>query len=63
MFQMTQKPNIPKGVLGSRQTLRGIQLCVYSIHIAATAATLSEMVKLSYQTFIVSFFPDFQRPK
>ena len=41
MFQMTQKPNIPKGVLGSRQTCRDIQLCVHLVHTAATAAPLS----------------------
>ena len=41
MFQMTQKPNIPKGVLGSRQAFRDIQLCVPFVHTAATAAPLS----------------------
>ena len=52
MFQMTQKPNIPKGVLGSRQTCRDIQLCVHLVHTAATAAPLSACLTRYQKSFV-----------
>ena len=59
MFQITPKTIIPVGVLCSQQTLRGIQLCVYLIYIAAATATLFEMASLSYRTIELAPPPAF----
>ena len=62
MFQLIQNPDIPKGVLVSRQSTLCVQLSCPS-YIAATAAALSEIANLSYRTCIASLFTVFHRLK